>query len=41
MILDSIIDGRWDVLGDVLRHIILPSIALAAGGIGQVMRITR
>ena len=41
MILDSIIDGRWDVLGDALRHIILPSIALAAAGIGQVMRITR
>jgi peptide/nickel transport system permease protein len=41
LIIDSLIDGRWDVLGDALRHIILPSIALAAAGIGQVMRITR
>ncbi len=41
VLLDSLIDGRWDVFKDALRHIILPSIALAAGGIGQVMRITR
>lgn len=41
LLIDSIIDRRWDVFGDALRHIILPSIALAAGGIGQVMRITR
>jgi len=41
LLVDSIIDQRWDVFGDALRHILLPSIALAAGGIGQVMRITR
>lgn len=41
VLLDSLIDGRWDVFTDALRHIILPSVALAAGGIGQVMRITR
>lgn len=41
LMIDSVIDGRWDVFGDALRHIILPSLALAAGGIGQVMRITR
>jgi len=41
LLIDSIIDRRWDVFGDALRHIFLPSIALAAGGIGQVMRITR
>lgn len=41
LLIDSIIDRRWDVFGDALRHILLPSIALAAGGIGQVMRITR
>lgn len=41
VLIDSLITGRVDVFGDALRHIILPSIALAAGGIGQVMRITR
>ncbi len=41
ILLDSVLDGRWDVFKDALRHIILPSLALAAGGVGQVMRITR
>ncbi|HGG05267.1 MAG TPA: ABC transporter permease, partial [Aliiroseovarius sp.] len=41
LLIDSVVDGRWDVFGDALRHIFLPSIALAAGSIGQVMRITR
>jgi peptide/nickel transport system permease protein len=41
LLIDSVIDRRWDVTSDALRHILLPSIALAAGGIGQVMRITR
>ena len=33
--------GRLDVFADAFRHLFLPSIALAAAGIGQVMRITR
>jgi len=41
LLIDSLLAGRLDVFGDALRHLILPSIALAAGGIGQVMRITR
>ncbi len=41
LLVDSIIAGRWDVFTDALKHILLPAIALAAGGIGQVMRITR
>lgn len=41
LLVDSVIQGRWDVFVDALRHIFLPSIALAAAGIGQVMRITR
>jgi len=41
LLIDSVIRGRWDVFVDALRHIILPSIALAAAGIGQGMRITR
>ncbi len=41
LLIDSALQGRWDVFADALRHLFLPSIALAAAGIGQVMRITR
>lgn len=41
LLIDSVIAGRPDVFFDALRYILLPSIALAAAGIGQVMRITR
>lgn len=41
LLIDSVVAGRWDVFGDAIRHLLLPSIALAAAGIGQVMRITR
>lgn len=41
LLVDGMVAGRWDVVGDALRHLFLPAIALAAGGIGQVMRITR
>ena len=41
LIVDGLIAGRFDVVGDAIRHLFLPSIALAAAGIGQVMRITR
>ncbi len=41
LVVDGLIAGRFDVVMDALRHLFLPSIALAAAGIGQVMRITR
>lgn len=41
LLVDGLIKGRFDVVGDALRHLFLPAIALAAGGIGQVVRITR
>lgn len=41
LLIDGMLTGRWDVVGDALRHLFLPAIALAAGGIGQVVRITR
>ena len=41
LLVDGVIKGRWDVVGDAIRHLLLPSIALAAAGIGQVVRITR
>ena len=39
--IDSLIKGRYDVFWDAWLHLFLPAIALAAAGIGQVMRITR
>lgn len=39
--IDGLLAGRMDVVLDAIRHLFLPSIALAAAGIGQVMRITR
>jgi peptide/nickel transport system permease protein len=41
MILDSLIDGNFSTLGDSLLHILLPSFATAATGIGQIARLTR
>ncbi|MGJ8529055.1 ABC transporter permease [Maritalea sp.] len=41
LLVDGVLKWRWDVVGDALRHLMLPSIALAAAGIGQVVRITR
>ena len=41
LIVDGTLAGRFDVVMDAVRHLFLPSIALAAAGIGQVMRITR
>ena len=41
LVVDGLLAGRLDVVADALRHLILPSIALAAAGVGQVMRITR
>lgn len=41
LLIDATLQGNWTVWSDALRHLILPSLALAMGGIGQVMRITR
>lgn len=41
LLIDGMIAGRFDVVMDAVRHLFLPAIALAAAGIGQVMRITR
>jgi ABC-type dipeptide/oligopeptide/nickel transport system permease component len=40
-LVDSLLKGRLDAFADALAHILLPSVALAAAGIGQIMRITR
>ena len=38
---DSILQGNWQVLGSAFTHLILPSIALAAAGLSQVVRLLR
>ena len=40
-ILNSIITGAWDVLVDAVRHLILPSVALATIPLAIVARMTR
>lgn len=41
LLVDSLLAGRWEVFSDAAKHLVLPGFALAAAGIGQVMRITR
>ena len=41
MTIDALLAGRFDVLLDAWRHLLLPTIALAAASIGQITRITR
>jgi peptide/nickel transport system permease protein len=41
IMLDSVIDRRWDALADALRHIVLPAVTLAFGGLASIVRFTR
>ena len=41
VILDTILKGDWAVLGDALRHIVLPSLALATIPLAVIARMTR
>lgn len=41
LIVDGLLSGRLDIVGQALRHLLLPSIALAAATMGQIARITR
>jgi peptide/nickel transport system permease protein len=41
LVLDAVIAGRWDVFGDALRHLVLPSVTLALGGLATIVRFTR
>lgn len=41
LLLDSLIFGKYEAFVDALRHLILPSVALALGGMAQAARITR
>lgn len=39
--LDALMAGQWTVFGDALAHMVLPTVALALSGIGQIARLTR
>ena len=39
--LDALIAGQWRVFTDALTHLVLPTVALAMSGIGQIARLTR
>ncbi len=41
LVLDAVLAGRWDVFGDALRHLVLPSITLGLGGLATIVRFTR
>ena len=41
LLLDSLLAGRVDVFFQAARHLLLPTIALAAATMGQIARITR
>src|SRR5580700_8131521 len=41
LILDSLLAGRWDVLWDALRHLVLPVVTLSLGGLATITRFTR
>lgn len=40
-IFNTIITGQWDVLGDTLKHLILPAVALATIPLAIIARMTR
>lgn len=40
-VLDAILTGNWAALGDVLRHLVLPAVALGTIPLAIVARITR
>jgi peptide/nickel transport system permease protein len=41
VLLDSVIGGRWDAFADALRHLVLPAVTLAFGGLASIVRFTR
>jgi peptide/nickel transport system permease protein len=41
MSIDAVLAGRWDVLADHLRHMVLPAVTLSLGGLATIVRFTR
>jgi peptide/nickel transport system permease protein len=40
-VFNTVITGNWEVLGDVIKHLILPSVALATIPLAIIARMTR
>ncbi|HEU67692.1 MAG TPA: ABC transporter permease [Candidatus Acetothermia bacterium] len=41
LLLDAVLQGNWVAFVDVLRHLVMPSLALSAGMMAMTMRLTR
>jgi peptide/nickel transport system permease protein len=41
VLVDSALAGRWDALGDALRHLALPALVLGGYVMGMITRVTR
>ena len=41
LLMDCLIAGRFDALGDALRHLVLPAVTLSLGGLATIVRFTR
>lgn len=41
VILSSIIQGKWDILGDALKHMILPTVTVGTVSLAIIARMTR
>jgi peptide/nickel transport system permease protein len=41
LLLDAMLQGNWSGLVDVLRHLVMPALALSAGMMAMTMRLTR
>jgi peptide/nickel transport system permease protein len=41
VILDAVLQRNWEVLGDALRHLVLPAVALATIPLAVIARMTR
>jgi len=41
LLLDAILQGNWPAFVDILRHLVIPALALSAGMMAMTMRLTR
>ncbi len=41
LVLDALLEQDWTALGDVLRHLVLPALAMSGGMMAMTMRLTR
>jgi peptide/nickel transport system permease protein len=41
IVVDAALAGRFDVMADALRHLVLPAVTLSLGGLATIVRFTR